>query len=39
MPLGVISKVSFGFGVIFLRKIAKREKPENLGKTGSYAAA
>ena len=39
MPLGVISRVSFGFWGDFWRKIAKRENQKNLGKTGFYAAA
>ena len=32
MPLGVISRVSFGFWGDFWRKIAKREKPEKSGQ-------
>ena len=39
MPLGVISRVSFGFWGDFWRKIEKKENQKNLGKTGSYAAA
>ena len=31
MPLGVISRVSFGFWGDFWRKIAKRENQKNLG--------
>ena len=39
MPLGVISRVSFGFWGDFWRKIEKRENKTNLGKTNCYTAA
>ena len=38
MPLGVISRVSFGFWGDFWRKIARKENQKNMGKTVSYAA-
>ena len=39
MSLGVIFRVSFGFGVIFGEKSQKGKNWKNMGKMGSYAAA